>query len=434
MLPSPHRALRHSIQTLFSLLIPHRSIDTSPELPPTEPPIELPNTGTTVTIASIHTVMRSSKGLTVCQHIYDTVMMHESSFSTRTTTGPTRPTKHARVVMIAAVCKTCPEVLFEANDARSRVVCQHANQWWDTLEGALQRAPPLVPGALSRARSSLESFRQSFEEWQSRDAQELVSIVVESWVNLEETRTHQHCPPALLAHIQATQRTMEARATSLGVSRSGFRARVERFRMGQEDASYVLSSPSSPSSTSSSTPQPPSECTLLATIQRAFWDAFQDRLRQHDTTQLRAMLHELLHAVHALTPHRTDLHDRLERAVDIELLVQMVTHQSMDTTHFGRATRAVVDHLKPLLAQARVEAFDTWFTEWQTKCATDLSQPFEQHLPAFFERLHKEIGIAQRGCDRVRQAMRTIPTPTLTSPPSAPPDTTYPKSQSQTPP
>lgn len=376
--------------------------------------------------------MRSSSGLTVCQHIYDTVMMHESSSSTGPTTGTTttRPTKHARVVMIAAVCKTCPEVLFEVNDARSRVVCQHANQWWDTLERALHRAPPLVPSALSRAQSSLESFRQSFEEWQSQDAQDLVSIVVESWVNLEETRTHQHCPPALLAHIQATQRTMEARATSLGVSRSGFRARVERFRMGQEDAS----SPTSTSSTSSSTPQPPSECTLIATIQRAFWDAFQDRLRQHDTTQLRAMLHELLHAVHALTPHRTDLHDRLERAVDIELLVQMVAHQSMDTTHFGRATRAVVDHLKPLLAQARVEAFDTWFTEWQTKCATDLSQPFEQHLPAFFERLHKEIGIAQRGCDRVRQAMRTIPTPTLTSPPSAPPDTTYPKSQSQTPP
>ena len=146
------------------------------------------------------------------------------------------------------------------------------------------------------------------------------------------------------------------------------------------------------------------------------------------------MLHELLHAVHALTPHRTDLHDRLERAVDMELLVQMVAHQSMDTTHFERATRAVVDHLKPLLAQARVEAFDTWFTEWQTRCASDPSKPFEQHLPAFFERLHKEIGIAQRGCDRVRQAMRTIPTPTLTSPPSAPPDTTYPKSQSQTPP
>ena len=396
----PQCKIHHSVQTLFSFVTQQQP------------------TGTITNVAPIHTIMRSSAALTVCQHIYDTVMMRESTETTA------RPTKHARLVMIAAVCKRCPEVLFEANDTRAQVVCQHANQWWETLE----RATLSDMCSLSRAQSSLDLFRQSFEEWQARDAQELITIVVESWVNLEDTRNHQHCPPALLAHIQATQRTMEARATSLGVSRSGFLARVEQCQMKREDMLW------NPRTTTTPTASSPSECTLLTTIQRAFWDAFQDRLRQHDTRQLRAMLHELLHAVHALTPNRTDLHNRLERAVDIDLLVQMVAHQSMDTMHFGRATCAVVDHLKPLLAQARVEAFDTWFTEWQTRCANNPSQPFEQHLPAFFERMHKEIGIAQRGCDRVRQAMRTTPTPTLTSPPSAPPDTTYPKSQSQTPP
>ena len=177
----------------------------------------------------------------------------------------------------------------------------------------------------------------------------------------------------------------------------------------------------------------PSECTLLTTIQRAFWDAFQDRLRQHDTRQLRAMLHELLHAVHALTPNRTDLHNRLERAVDIDLLVQMVAHQSMDTMHFGRATCAVVDHLKPLLAQARVEAFDTWFTNGKPGVRMTRHNRLNSIYQPF-ERMHKEIGIAQRGCDRVRQRCgqhqhqhrHHIAA-------SAPPDTTYPKSQSKHP-
>lgn len=95
-----------------------------------------------------------------------------------------------------------------------------------------------------------------------------------------------------------------------------------------------------------------------------------------------------------------DRHHKLERAVDIDLLAQMVEHESMDTGHFVQTTRAVVDHLRRLVAPVREGALggvvcgmDAGGRGWGDGGGT-----FEELLQGFFERVHLEVGVAGRGC------------------------------------
>ena len=291
------------------------------------------------------------------------------------------PPNPARMVMVAVVGALAPATLFEPSDVSAQPVRESAHAWWTSVHSPDR----------THTRHAFDNFCRAFADWKTQDVQRLVEVLVVSWIHLDDTRQHQQCPPALSAHIRRTQETMVVRAGSLGVEETAFREQVEAMATaahtpdgdGEADTTATTATP-----------------TLISTIHRAFWDDFRDRLRRHDTAQLRAMLRELLDAIHALTPNRPDLHQELERAVDIDLLAQMVEHESMDTGHFVQTTRAVVDHLRRLVAPVREGPLGEWFVEWMQvgEGDGDGGGTFEELLQGFFERVHLEVGVAGRGC------------------------------------
>jgi hypothetical protein len=157
----------------------------------------------------------------------------------------------------------------------------------------------------------------------------------------------------------------------------------------------------------------PTTETIDQVVRRAFWDDFARRLQANDTEQLRALLTELVDAIAKLTPNRADLHQELHAEVDADLIAQMVRHQCLDEAEFHSITAALVRRVAGLIAPVRSVALLDWHPVWlaskhvdhdcdHTNNSQTMSASMVRMLPAFFEKLHTEVGLAQRACEQIR--------------------------------
>ena len=141
----------------------------------------------------------------------------------------------------------------------------------------------------------------------------------------------------------------------------------------------------------------------VATVcERAFWDAFADRLRARDTKALAAHLRELTAKVKALTPRRTDLHAEVDRAVDVDLLVQMVANDALDPATFHAVADALVARVLALQAPAADAGTRAWVAAWKATW-TD-GKTYAELLPPFFARLHRDLDAALAACAAIAES------------------------------
>ena len=124
-------------------------------------------------------------------------------------------------------------------------------------------------------------------------------------------------------------------------------------------------------------------------MRRAFWDGFNERLRDKDTTQLEAMLVELCDRLKRLTPRRTDLHAEIDEQVDAELTAQMIRHDCFDGTRFAGMVEFVLGRLTALGAVADEAEDAAWRDAFRQRCANN--EPYSALLPQFFERAHARL-------------------------------------------
>ena len=278
------------------------------------------------------------------------------------------------------------------------------------------------PIACARA---LVAFRASFEAWKRADREALLDVLVASYVNLAmsvaemdtvaaaetattvATKGDTACgetdtaptPKTLRESLCASMRGLEAKAAKLGVSSAGFRARV---------AAATPLPASSDEDEDGDDPRADAWAEAVAvvasTCERAFWDAFAAKLQAGDLAPLRAQLDEVVAKLKALTPHRTDLHARLDQAVDVDLVVQMAEHDALDAPTFNALADTLVDTLVSLQAPDATPATREWVAAWRAQCSS-AGYTYSTLLPPFFAALHRDIDAVSDACAAVRATL-----------------------------
>lgn len=258
---------------------------------------------------------------------------------------------------------------------------------------------------------ALVAFRASFEAWKCADREALLDILVGSYVNLAASiaemdavsvaakeQPHEETgptpsPTTLRESLRASMRGLEAKAAKLGVSSTDFHMRVA--------VATPLPASSDEDDDAHTSAWAEAVTAVASTCERAFWDAFTTKLQAGDLTPLRAQLDEVVAKLKALTPHRTDLHATLDRAVDVDLVVQMAEHDALDAPTFDALANTLIDTLVSLQAPAATPTTRAWVSTWRAQWC-DGTHAYASLLPPFFSALHRDIDAALDACAEVR--------------------------------
>ena len=76
----------------------------------------------------------------------------------------------------------------------------------------------------------------------------------------------------------------------------------------------------------------------------------KEQLTEADADWLARLLKELVDRLNALTPHRSDFHEQLERAIDVQLARQMLLHGAADRSDVTGLIAVVHERLRLLVA------------------------------------------------------------------------------------
>ena len=254
---------------------------------------------------------------------------------------------------------------------------------------------------------ALFEFRTSFEAWKSADRIALLKVLVTSYVNLAssvaqldsvgatDTDATDSTPttPTLRQDLCESMRDVESKALRLGVSKTQFHMHV----------AVATPLPTSDNEDDHDTAQAWDEAVaaVSSVCERAFWDVFTEKLQNGDFEPLRVQLQEVVNKLKALTPNRADLHAQLDEAIDVDLIVQMASHDALDEPTFRRVANTLVDTLMSLQAPAATPLTKQWKSVWEEQWC-DGTHTYETLLPPFFRALHTDIDAALHACARLR--------------------------------
>jgi hypothetical protein len=256
---------------------------------------------------------------------------------------------------------------------------------------------------------ALFEFRTSFEAWKSADRIALLKVLVTSYVNLSssvaqldsvnvgstdtDTNESTPTPSTLRQDLCESMRDIESKALRLGVSKTQFHMHI----------AVATPLPTSDNEDEHDTAQAWDEAVaaVSSVCERAFWDVFTEKLQNGDFDPLRVQLREVVDKLKALTPNRADLHTQLDEAIDVELIVQMASHDALDEPTFRRVANTLVDTLISLQAPAATPLTQQWKSIWEEKWC-DGTHTYETLLPPFFRALHTDIDTALCACARLR--------------------------------
>lgn len=354
--------------------------------------------------------------------------------------------RNARLLLTALLVHTHPSFLDDASEREAPDGRDGKHEGDDVTTAANDHAlsPPTVRKALAQTVAAnaerfvetvanrhlaacmraLVTFRTSFEAWKRADREALVDVLVASYVNLSASIAEMDAvaantevdvvpssddsptPTTLRDDLCASLRGLETKAVRLGITATAFHARVagetplpvssdEEDDAEEDDAMAV-----DPRATAWSE----AVAAVASTCERAFWDAFTAKLQAGDLTPLRAQLNEVVAKLKALTPNRTDMHATLDRAVDVDLVVQMAEHDALDTRTFNTLADTLVNTLISLQAPAATSATKAWIATWRAQWC-DGTHAYAKQLPPFFAALHRDIDAVSDACVAVRATL-----------------------------
>ena len=351
--------------------------------------------------------------------------------------------RNARLLLTALLVHTHPSFLDDASEREAPDGCDGKHEGDDVTTAANDHAlsPPTVRKALAQTVAAnaerfvetvankhpaacmraLVAFRDSFEAWKRADREVLVDVLVarmNSPLHCGDGRSrgkrgggcgtlsdNSPTPTTLRDDLCASLRGLETkavrRANSNGLPRaSGWRDAAAVSSDEADDAEEDDAMAVDPRATAWSE----AVAAVASTCERAFWDAFTAKLQAGDLTPLRAQLNEVVAKLKALTPNRTDLHATLDRAVDVDLVVQMAEHDALDTRTFNTLADTLVNTLVSLQAPAATSATKAWVATWRAQWC-DGTHVYATLLPPFFAALHRDIDAVSDACAAVRATL-----------------------------
>ncbi|GBG33876.1 Hypothetical Protein FCC1311_100992 [Hondaea fermentalgiana] len=136
---------------------------------------------------------------------------------------------------------------------------------------------------------------------------------------------------------------------------------------------------------------------VMDTAKDAMWRLIEEDMARKDFRRLFALIDELKQVMASITPNRKDLHAQLDAALDLDLLGQMLEHNSAASWDLRPLTEFVVKYIRMLEAPARSEHTDAWLKSYLAKLdAADKDHHDELHhkvhlLHEFFDFCHEKL-------------------------------------------
>ncbi|CEO98009.1 T-complex protein 11 [Plasmodiophora brassicae] len=116
-----------------------------------------------------------------------------------------------------------------------------------------------------------------------------------------------------------------------------------------------------------------------------YWEEFRQELMRVPPVFDRAikLLDEIRDRLQQLVPHRPDLHESIDNAIDIPFITQMVSHNAFDNDEFTR----LFGNIWVLVKELGAPADDADWNHWRSDVDAATGPEFRSHLPSIFNHI-----------------------------------------------
>lgn len=246
--------------------------------------------------------------------------------------------------------------------------------------------------------SRFTHYRDLFHNWQRANKIELFVMLATTY------HGHLQAIDVLRSTETTAAATAEATATAHTTATAEATAQIEHHMRDIEHRAARLGY-SVEDLRNAELPPPPTTVAIEEGVQdickRAFWDVFTEKFAAGDMSGLRVILTEIRDRLKAITPNRTDLCTELDEKIDADFIVPQIEGGAFHAEQFHRLTDFIRQRIKALQAAADDGDTATWWSEFNTQCAS--GKTYVELLPPFFDWVYGRIEKIERDTKAFRE-------------------------------
>lgn len=125
------------------------------------------------------------------------------------------------------------------------------------------------------------------------------------------------------------------------------------------------------------------------------YEMFKRRSDGRDPAPFIQALFDLRARISELIPHRNDLHQLLERSIDVDLIRQQVVQNVITTQDVLQIFSFIKDMLTNLLSPGDGQKWETWYNEYVGIVSNNSFDDFAKFIPLFIEAVFQFVDIIQ---------------------------------------
>lgn len=111
---------------------------------------------------------------------------------------------------------------------------------------------------------------------------------------------------------------------------------------------------------------------VVNVIHKAYWDRFQESVKEKQWDQLIGFLGEIKQLLKDLVPHRTDLHTDMDDKLDPEIIKQKLEHNVIRDEDIFNMMKYIVDWIRQFQAPEDDQDTEDWWNHLQQQTSWDI--------------------------------------------------------------
>jgi hypothetical protein len=117
---------------------------------------------------------------------------------------------------------------------------------------------------------------------------------------------------------------------------------------------------------------PEAKQNIVNVIHRAYWDKFQQNVKEKKWEQLIGFVDEIKQMLKNLVPHRNDLHIEMDNQIDSQILKQRLENNAISQEDIFKLMEYIVDWIRQFQAPADDQDTEEWWNHLQTQTSWDI--------------------------------------------------------------
>uniref|UniRef100_A0A6C0E5J1 Uncharacterized protein n=1 Tax=viral metagenome TaxID=1070528 RepID=A0A6C0E5J1_9ZZZZ len=145
---------------------------------------------------------------------------------------------------------------------------------------------------------------------------------------------------------------------------------------------------------------------LRETFHKAFWDSFQDQIKNKNFERVIDLLDEFKTMIYSCYPSRVDKHNEIEKHLDSELIKQMIKNNAIDINDIRKMSFYILNLIKDVQKPADDEEWGEWYNqvELEFKMASeDLLAFWTKFFPEFFRKVFERMTVIQNDIEEFKK-------------------------------